>query len=295
LRVVAGIGVLLVAVADIGSLAYLRKLTKTSGVMPIPSAIISGGPVEFSGPLALMPMRYKERIVRSIVERTQFTPAAFYRHVHGSPFDSVTEDGGFFFEALASKRGGEAGASAGPPPHYAVIGPWLARRIKDVSALPRVGPFMIIEYRPLVDYHSWAYAPAGNSRGAPEDRWVPVEIPTRGIPGPQTYPYPPSFVWPEPSLLLRGMIKANRVPSSFRLVVALRWGPEEGGYRVDECRVNDALVHVDGVFDHGTLSGVTLETVFDLSGHLHPGRNLVTCRIAGAGRRFDVDVYELHD
>ncbi|MGH2651604.1 MAG: hypothetical protein ACRDHK_10380, partial [Actinomycetota bacterium] len=295
LRVVAAVGVLLVTVADLGSLGYLRKLTETSGAMPIPSAIISGGPIEASGPFALMPMRYKERIVRSIVERTPFEPRAFYRHVHGYPFDGVIEDGGFFFEALASKRPPNAGASPRSAPHYAVIGPWLAGRIKAASALSRIGPFAIVEYRPLVDYHSWAYAAAGNSRGAPEDRWVPVEIPTRGIPGPRTYPYPSPFSWPEPPVLLRGTVEANRIASPLRLVVALRWGYEGGRYRVDECRVNDALVPVEGAFDYATLSGVTSEQVFNLAGSLRPGRNLVTCRISGAGRRFDVDVYELPD
>jgi len=294
-RVVAIGGVALIAVADIGSLVYLRTLTEVSGAMPIPSATISGGPVESSGPLALMPMRYKERIVRSILERTQFTPQAFYRHVHGYPFDGVIEDGGFFFEALASKREGNAGTSAGSAPHYAVIGPGLARRVKAVSAMPRVGPFTIVEYRPLVDYRSWAYAPARNSGGAPEDGWVPVAIPTRGIPGRQTYPYPLPFAWPEAPVLLRGVVEANGIPSSFRLVVALRWWHEREGYRVDECRVNDAVTPVDGVFNSATLSGVTSETVFNVSGYLRQGRNLVTCRISGAGRRFDVDVYELQD
>lgn len=293
-RVVAGSGVALIAVADVGTLAYLRKLTEASGAMPIPSATISGGPVESSVPIALMPMRYKERIVRSIVERTPFASPAFYRHVHGYPFDGVIEDGGFFFEAFGSKGEGKAGASPGLAPHYAVIGPGLARRIKAVSPLPRVGPFTIIEYRPLIDYQSWAYAPADNTRGAPEDRWVPVEIPTRGIPGRQTYPYPLPFTWPEPPVLLRGVVDANRIPSSFRLVVALRWHGEAGS-RVDECRVNDSVAPVDGVFQSTTLSGVTSETVFDASGYLQQGRNVVTCRISGAGRRFDVDVYELSD
>jgi len=293
--VVAGIGVLLVAVADIGSLGYLRKLTVASGAMPIPSAIISDGPVESSGPLALMPMRYKERIVRSILERTHFEPTVFYRHVHGYPFDGVIEDGGFFFETLASKRRAQASASSRPAPHYTVLGPWLAGRITAVSTLPRAGPFTIIEYRPLIDYRSWAYATTKTSQGAQEDSWVPVEIPTRSIPGPQTYPYPSRFAWPESPVLLRGTVEANRIPSAFRLVAALRWGNEDGPYRVDECRVNDALAPVEGAFDYATLSGVTAETVFNLSGYLHQGRNLVTCRISGAGHRFDLDMYELRD
>ena len=291
--VIAGVGVLLVAVADIGLLGHLRTLSMTLGAMPIPAAMISGTAVESSGSLALMPMRYKERIVRSIVERTPFTPTAFYQHVHGQPFDGIMEDGGFFFEAIASTRSARPVASAGPAPHYAVMDPRLARRIGAVSPLRRVGPFTILEYRPLIDYHSWAYAPAPNAGTVPDDDWVPVNIPTRSIPSPQRYPYPKSFAWRQTPLLLRGVVEVNRTPSTFRLVVALRWSNESAGHRVDECRVNDALAPNEGAFDSATLSGVTLETVFNLTGYLQQGRNVVTCRISGGDRLFDVDVYEL--
>jgi hypothetical protein len=93
--------------------------------------------------------------------------------------------------------------------------------------------------------------------------------------------------------LLRGVVEVNRTPSTFRLVVAVRWSNESAGHRVDECRVNDALAPIEGAFDSATLSGVTLETVFNLTGYLQQGRNVVTCRISGGGHLFDVDVYEL--
>jgi len=295
-RSIACVGVLFVAVADVDSLRRLWRLTESSGVMPLPSAIIAGGSVDSSFPVELMPIRYKERIVRAIVKRTHFEPTAFYRRVHGSAFDAVAEDGGFFFETLSGKWPPRPGSDSSLTPHYAVLGPGLTDRFAPPSPLERVGPFTIIEYVPLIDYSSWAYSDDGGAGGVARrlegGGWTPVLIPTRGIPDVTVYGYSTPSSWPEVPVLLRGEIEVKRVPVRFRLVVALR--QHEGDHRVDACRVNEALAPVDGVFAHSTLRARLSETVLNLSADLHEGRNTVTCRISGNGRRFDLDVYELH-
>jgi hypothetical protein len=295
--VVALVGVLLVALADADSLRRLWQLTTSSGVLLLPSAVISGGPVDGSSPIELMPIRYKEGIVQALVSRARFEPAAFYGRVHGSAFDAVMEDGGFFFEKLAGGERPPTGTTGQGVPHYAVLGPDLGHRFKPASILARIGPFTIIEYVPMIEYGSWRYANEDGHDGSAHrlhgEGWTPVEIPTRHIPDVATYGYPPLAVWRQLPLLLRAELEVKRVPVRFRLVVTLR--QHEGAHRVAACGVNGSWAPMDSVFSHATVGARLTETVFDLSGVLHEGRNTITCRLTGSGRQFDLDVYELAD
>jgi hypothetical protein len=294
--VVALVGVLLVALADAESLRRLWKLTTSSGVMRLPNAVISGGGVDGSSSVELMPIRYKEGIVRALVSRARFEPEAFYRRVHGSAFDAVVEDGGFFFERLARGRPRPDADGQGAP-HYAVLGPDLAHRFNPVSILTRVGPFTIVEYVPMIEYGSWRYAKEdAKDDGAHRlhgEGWIAVDMPTRSIPDVTAYGYPATAVWRQVPLLLHGELEVKRAPDHFRLVVALR--QYEGAHRVEACLVNGSPAPMDGVFSHATVGARLTETVFDLSPALHEGRNTVTCRLSGSGRQFDLDVYELHE
>ena len=73
----------------------------------------------------------------------------------------------------------------------------------------------------------------------------------------------------------------KRVPVRFRLVVTLR--QQEGAHRVAACGVNGSRAPMDSVFSHATVGARLTETVFDLSGVLHEGRNTITCRLRGVG------------
>ena len=95
-----------------------------------------------------------------------------FRRAHGSRFQSLSEDKGYFFDWMVEGSGGERAPS--PMPHYVLIrdenlgGAVRGRRIAIV------GPYTLVEYVPLIDYSSWRCAhDVGSSwfrPNAPEDR-----------------------------------------------------------------------------------------------------------------------------
>jgi 4-amino-4-deoxy-L-arabinose transferase-like glycosyltransferase len=285
--------VLLIAISQIDFARRLRMFILSRGVVPIPMAIMSGSG---GGDFELMPIRFRKRIVASAVAQAGTDRNTFYRRVHGSPFEIVLEDNGFFFDWL-SRTSRRAEPLASPAPlHLAVVRGDLGDHFAGALARERVGPFTVVAYTPLIDYGSWVYSHererGGNPTALGGGAWTPREIPTRSLPDARTWPHPPLASWPGLPILIRGDVLTSRAPDRLRLVVAVR-DLHDGQHQLDACWMNGHLVPAQSAFHTLTPCCKTIAVSFDLSGHLREGRNVFQCRISGRGNHFDLDVYEV--
>jgi hypothetical protein len=283
----------LLVIVQVHSLRRWWALTIARGAMPIPGALVRWSPsIPPDGDL--MPMRYKQRIVASLLQTVGHDRDVFYRRVHGSAFDDVLQDKGLFFDWLSRRPRPAGPVASSPSRHVAVLHPGLLGQGPNVPLSERVGPFSIVGYTPLIDYGSWEYLDAGTAPPGPsaERTWRPLRLPTRSLPDPATFGYPPLTGWSGMPLLIRGSIRAREPAGSLTLVVSIM-DRGEGAHHVDHCRLEDTRVVPRSALRYFTLVALHSEAAFDLSSQLRAGPNVVTCQITGRGTEFDVDVYEI--
>lgn len=281
--------VLLVIVSQVALLRRLLTVTAARGHLPVPNDLIT-----WSLPGTLpdgdtMPMRHKKGIVAAVIALIGTDPSAFYRRVHGATFEELLQDKGAFFDWLSRTTTANGPAPSPVPLHIAVF-PAAGHDFRG-PLTRRVGPFAVVAQTPFIDYKSWEYAHDGTS--APSGTtWRPLRMPTRGVPDRAQPGYPPRFDWSRMPVLIRGVLDAPEPTGSLALVVSIadHHGSE---HRVEACWVNDAPLPPGKASRFYTPVAITSETVFDLSGWLRAGRNVVGCRITGQGPAFDLDVYEI--
>ena len=251
----------------------------------------------------LMPIRYKRDLVRAFVRDLGLDREAFFRRVHGSRFQDLLDDKGYFFTAMegTSIRNDGPGkqrdqrVGVGTPFHYRVD------RGKQVAALGQrtisVGPYTITEYLPRIDYTAWRCTHdtrLKRSTGAPvgTEEWQDLELPTAREPDLSVYSAPAFRVWGSLPVYCHGALtRESQDLVRVHLTVSLR-APEPGDQGVAAFYVNGKEVPARRAVRHASMGAHSEDVLFDLSDVLLLRRNDVAFRIEGRGLQFDLDVYE---
>jgi hypothetical protein len=252
-----------------------------------------GGSV--SGTFEAMPIRYKEGLTRALVHDLGVNREAYFHRVHGSRFRDLLDDNGYFFYSMG--RAWEMRRAVGPsaPLHYVVDRGKEYREGVSAKGVTAVGPYVILAYKPLIDYDTWQ---CSDDR-TPEEgltamrRWTAIRVPTAREPNPATYGTTPFRSWRSLPVHCRGVIICTDCTGAqLRLVVSLRTSPANS-HRVGALFLNGEGVAAQRVLDHTTFGGRTRDAYFDVGDRLWPGRNDIVLRIEGRGLDFDLDVYEI--
>jgi hypothetical protein len=254
----------------------------------------------------LMPIRYKRDLVRSMVDDFGLDRDAFFRRVHGSRFQDLLEDKGYFWTAMERRERRIDGATPPATLHYRLE--HAPSRITGLSASaapagvpgPRtltVGPYAITAYVPEIDYATWTCAQSPTAgRAADEtagtDVWQAVELPTARQPDPSVYAPPIAFrIWGALPVSCRGRLTHDPGGRGRRHVIVSIRTPAPSGTRVVAFAVNGTEVAPLRATRHAAVAH-SEDVRFDVTDVLRPGRNELALRIEGRGSVFDLDVYE---
>lgn len=257
---------------------------------------IRWSPGESQPPVELIPIQYHALLVRALVKDMRADRQGVFRRTHGSRFQSLTEDKGYFFDWTVEGLGGEPPPS--PTSHYALIrDEYLGGGVRG-RRTAIVGPYTIVEYLPFVDYSSWRCAHHVGSDwlrpGAPEDGdWWPLSFPTTEPPSPTTRGAAPFRRWEAAPVYCRGELLLDQArPLGASLVISHRISGTQPAKSV-ELYVNGKPAPLLRNVAHATLTIVYRDAIFDVGGQVQSGRNVVAFRVAGPGREFDLDIYEV--
>jgi len=185
-----------------------RDVIKT-GTLRLPTAINLRFPepnwaIREPGSIEFMALRYKRDLTAAILAKFPMDEVTFLQNVHGSAFEDILEDKGFFFQVFARQ-----GATTHDEAHLAVV------REQDWSGggegtFGNIGPFWLLKYRPAVRYTSWQYTreprPQWFTPGEDGSSWTPVRLPARVIPDRSKYVQTHLFYWGTFPMYYRGWI-----------------------------------------------------------------------------------------
>jgi len=264
-------------------------------------AIRAAGAIRWSDggsqpPYELIPITYHASLVRALVKDMGADRQGVFRRTHGSRFQSLSEDKGYFFDWTVA--GSRKDRAPSPTSHYALIRDEHLGEAVRGRRTAIVGPYTIVEYVPFVDYSSWRCAhdigPNWSGPGAPEDRgsW-PLSFPTTEPPNQATYGAARFREWEAATVYCRGELVLDQPrPLGASLVISQRMSGVQPA-KIVELYVNGTPAPLLRSVAHATLTIVYRDAIFDVGGQLQPGRNVVAFRVAGPGRAFDLDVYEI--
>jgi 4-amino-4-deoxy-L-arabinose transferase-like glycosyltransferase len=255
-------------------LLHFQRLSAERGelLVLVPRLPVNAAGSHF-GALITLPLGYRREIVETLVREFGVKDEAFFRKVHGAVL-GLAEENRYLVDYLSTRRDRREESVPTPDAHYLV-----AKAGKDNSALGasrsrRVGPYTIYEYRPLVDYAGWSCSVTPES-GPHAAQWIGLSVPATDV---------VRLVRRRERLFCRGTVHVPPHTGDVKVAVSLM------GQAPFEARL-----HVDGrllssVAREGrqeplmlkTASGWSMEmgwaseTVFDLTGSVQPGDNVVT-------------------
>ncbi len=241
------------------------------------------------GRLASLPLGYRSRLI-SALRQLGVSADGFSRRVHGTAL-GLPEDNDYlvrYVEAQGRPRPTEVGAA-----HYLVAKDEGAASLPDGSRSVRVGPYRVVEYRPMIDYGSWSYGTvAARDRGGVPARWTRIG---------STWPRL-EVALPDPdALLLRGTLMVPALGTLQMIAVEVTtWEPPGAielsldGVRMR--RIGETLRQDPLMIQRGSEwlmgAGWSAEAVFDLGESISPGEHSLDVRLEGGGRTISVDVFE---
>jgi hypothetical protein len=157
-RVLVGVGtacvVAIVATQAWFQIGLQRRIDRQGEiVLDVPRLSVASAPSSI-GTLAFLPYGYRERLLRALVDDLGLRPEAFPARVHG-PVLGPPQENEVLLRRLAARAAGSREAAAA---HYLVVKAAGAAPPPTASRTARVGPYLIIEYQPTVDYQSWSWA-----------------------------------------------------------------------------------------------------------------------------------------
>jgi 4-amino-4-deoxy-L-arabinose transferase-like glycosyltransferase len=278
-------------------LGSLRRDILNEGYVRLPTEIGLRFPdplwqIREKGILELMPVRYKRELTAAILADSSVDRDAFYQRAHGSAFEDLAEDRGYFLMALRRAAAGGPGEA-----HYALVRErdWPGG-IEGVSR--KVGPFLVARYEPLVRYAFWRYSSAPGpdwfSGSFDDSSWALARLPARNPPDLSEYAQTPPTSWERAPVYYRGWIVARGAVEGLTLVVSLRDLPlPEQRHRIAGLYVNGR--RLEPVWARSYLTALTrsTEVAFSIGHLLEPRPNLVAFEVNGASPWFDIDVYEV--
>jgi hypothetical protein len=241
-----------------------------------------------------MPVRYKKALTERMLSEFKVDGQTFEQNIHGTSFEDLREDKGFFFYMLSSQSEGKSRAEPGR--HYLMLREDLFEEDLPEGQMDTLGPFRIIPYRPLIRSQAWKYSPTPSSGWHTEDfddsMWKSVRLPRRGQHELFRYVITPLYAWEASSLCFRGWFDMPSVGKRLKIIVGLRDGflpPAAAGHLY----LNGIEVDASRLISYYTQFGRNLALVFDVTDAVKAGPNLLALQIFAATSAFDLDVYEL--
>ncbi len=234
------------------------------------------------GVLTFLPLGYRLRILRGLLEDFGMEERAFSRRVHG-PVLGLPEENEYLLRYLASRLDGHGKGGQALGTHYLVVRYGSAGSGPTGLRWQRIGPYAIVEYEPVVDYRSWSYAvvPAGAPGRIPEQGWSRLDLPASSV---------GVVLRQGEAFLLKGLLRRSTDGRVSRLAVNII---AEGPMEVDEARRGET--RLSPVARHTGQSPSlywTNETVFELEDGLQAGDLPILIALAGHSRVLLVDIYE---
>jgi len=239
--------------------------------------------------LITLPLGYRREILGALIREFGVKDEAFFRKVHGSVL-GLAEQNRYLVDYLSTRHDQRGESVPTPDAHYLV-----ARAGNDNSALgarrsKRIGPYVIYEYHPLVDYEGWSCSVTSGSFGLIAER-NRLRMPASDL----------VLAAPEGQMVFcRGTVHIPPHVGDVKVAVSLAgWAPSEARLHIDgrllppvarEARQDPLMLKSASGWSMGI--GWASETVFDLTGSVQPGENVVTIELVGAGSLISFDVYE---
>lgn len=249
-------------------------------VLEVPRLSVASAPSSL-GTLSFLPYRYRERILRTLLDDFGMQADAFSGHVHGPVLGLAAENDDLLRHLAGRIRAGPTPSAA--PAHYLVTRGGDAAVPSSASRSARVGPYLVAEYRPAIDYQGWSHALLlrAPGDGVAEGRWQPGRLPAARIvaaPGEgQVLAWRGRLVaaGPDRPVTVTVSVIAEAPSEVFRL--------ESGGRR---------LVPLSRRSWSSPSLYSTTEAVLDVTGPAAASDGSIAFAVAGGGRVMRVDVYE---
>jgi hypothetical protein len=191
---------------------------------------------------------------------------------------------------LSTRRDGRGQSVPTPGAHYLVARAGKGNSALGASRSKRIGPYAIYEYRPLVDYEGWSCSVTPGSL-VHVAQWTPLKMPASD---------PILAAREGERLVCRGTVHVPPHVGDVKVAVSLvGWAPFEARLHIDgrlfspvtrEGRQDPLMLKAAAGWSMGI--GWASETVFDLTGSVQPGENVVTIELMGAGSLISLDAYE---
>jgi len=289
-KTLAGV-VVATVVTQAGFLLIFQRSVAAHGELRIhvPSVTITRTPSPFDL-LVTLPLGYRREIVRTLVDDFGIDQASFRTNVHGAIL-GVAEESRSLVSAFSSGRQRVGAGEVAAARHPLVTRATHATAVAALGQSRTIGPYAVVEQRPIVDYAS-----------------VRCATSARGVaPAPEWQPFEPGAA--ETAITLQdaehlGCRGTLRLPADVTLppvgVSVVGWAP----FAVDSLKVADQrlapiarrqrqtplmLRTAAGQWSMGV--GWASETVFDLAGVLPPGEHQFVVQVAGTGALIEFDMY----
>jgi hypothetical protein len=253
-------------------------------VVDLPKLYINPPRALAAGPntVTALTLGHRSRILRTLLEEFEMDAGAFPGRVHGAVL-GVPSESEYVVRYLASQVTGDHRKRASLESHYLVVGGDRGGPSLDAIRSKRVNPYILVEYRPTIDYQSWQYAIVQDWRrdGAHVPSWNRLELPgfTAGL-----------DLREGEVLVCKGIVRGPSLGTDGKMVVGISawWAPVKvtgvwiNGKRFDPLSQEVRL---------GPFYWMT-ETIVDLKRIVVPGGNLVRIEVGGPGHLIGLDVHE---
>jgi hypothetical protein len=281
------------------SLVRLERAIVAAGTLRFPTSYNLRFPdpwwsLKEKGFVETMPTRYMKALTGELIAELGADERTFGQNVHGASFEDLREDKGYFFDFLSETP--VRAVRVDGQLHAVILRDDLYGEPLVQGKAARIGPFRIVRYRPLIRYASWKYgggADVGWQReGFDDSGWASLWIPARNPPNLSVYDYTPFHAWRGSPVHLRGWMDSPPPGRQLQVVVSLR-DDFASPHEVEALFVNGRKVEAARTMTYHAVLARSYEAVFDVTGALKPGPNLIAIAVSGVSPAFDLDVYEL--
>jgi dolichyl-phosphate-mannose-protein mannosyltransferase len=181
-RLASGISVAGLVALVVSQLAFTigfqRQIARTGENVLDPRRLaVSSGPLPIDLPLISLPLAYRLGILRTLLETFGLNEESLWRRVHGRLLGLPAENALLLQHWRWVSRGQEITPL---PPHYVVENAGKAVAESESHRASRIGPYIIREYVPCIDYQSWAYTKIRVDEeisDVSEAHWTPSPLP----------------------------------------------------------------------------------------------------------------------